>query len=78
MTLAQLLAFVQEGGMYCAPLLLAACLWLDRDRRRLLASLSKKDALIARKDAKIESLADRLSALTSEVKGFLFTHGNGA
>lgn len=71
MTLEALYALVREGGAYCAPLLLGGMLWLELDRRRLLRSLSKKDEVIAAKDAKIESLAERIIEVTTAVRTFL-------
>lgn len=68
--------------MYCAPLLLLGCLWLDQDRRRLLRSLSRKDALIAAKDraiadkdSKIEKLAERMLTAVASINAFLFAKG---
>jgi hypothetical protein len=72
-----LFAFVREGGAYCAPLLLLAILWLEVDRRRLLKSLSEKDDVIASKDAKIESLSERMIEVMAAVRTFLFSRGGG-
>lgn len=75
MTSEALFAFVREGGAYCAPLLLLAVLWLELDRRRLLKSLSEKDDIIALKDAKIESLAERIIEVATAVRTLLLGKG---
>lgn len=86
MTSAELFAFVKEGGAYCAPLLLLALWAVERERRRQIAvneadqkrfldSLSKKDALIAAKDSKIESLAERITTVASAINTYLFSKG---
>lgn len=79
MTSVELFAFVKEGGAYCAPLLLLALLAVWRESRaertRLLESLKKKDDLIATKDAKIESLAERIIAISSGLEKYLFSKG---
>jgi hypothetical protein len=75
MTSEALLAFVREGGAYCAPLLLLAILWLELDRRRLLKSLSDKDEIIAVKDAKIESLSERVIEVATAVRTLLIGKG---
>jgi hypothetical protein len=78
MTQEALFAFVKEGGAYCAPLLLLAIFWLEVDRRRLLKSLSDKDETIASKDAKIESLAERVIEVATAVRTFLFSKGSSS
>ena len=75
MTSEALFAFVREGGAYCAPLLLLAILWLELDRRRLLKSLADKDEIIATKDAKIESLAERIIEVATAVRTLLLGKG---
>lgn len=56
---------VQKGGTYTAPLLLAAILWLNADRGRLLAELKSRDE-------KLESLAERWLVVVTELRTFLF------
>ncbi len=59
------LSYVKEGGAYCAPLLLAALYWMDKERRRLLKE--NKD-----QDTKVHALAERVITVTTEMKTFLF------
>ena len=59
------LAYVKEGGAWCAPLLLAAIYWLNTDRNRLL-----KEARI--KDEKLEALSDKALTVMAELRTFLF------
>jgi hypothetical protein len=61
---------VKEGGAYCAPLLLAAVLWLNADRARLLQELKERDA-------RLETLAERVIAITTELRNFLFNERKG-
>jgi len=75
MTSEALFAFVREGGAYCAPLLLLAVLALLKDRSRLIDALSSKDDIIASKDAKIESLAERVIEVTTAVRTLLSGKG---
>lgn len=63
-------ALVKEGGAYCAPLLLAAVLWLNADRVRLIKDLKLRDD-------KLESLAERSFVVMTELKTFLFSKGKG-
>lgn len=58
-------SFVKEGGAYCSPLLLAAISWLLRDRTRLLADLKSRDD-------KLEALSERVIAISTELRNFLF------
>lgn len=71
-------AFVKEGGMYCAVLELGALLWLNVDRKRLLESLSAKDVLLKEKDDKLASLSERTLVFMAEIKTFLFQGGRPA
>jgi len=64
-------AFVKDGGAYCAPLLLAALLWLNSDRNRLLSSLKEKDR-------QVEDLAERVLTVATELRTFLFNRGAGS
>lgn len=63
---------VQEGGAVAAVLLLGALVWMAKDRNRLLESLKQRDAIIAEKDAKLESLSERALVLFTKVETFLF------
>ena len=65
MTAEQLLAFVQQGGAYCAPLLLLALGWLVREYRAL--QKDNKD-----KDQRLIDLSERLIAISTELKVFLY------
>lgn len=66
MTLEQVFEFVQQGGAYCAPLLLLGLVWLAHDRDRVI-----KDN--ARKDEALKELAERVITISTELKTFLFT-----
>jgi F0F1-type ATP synthase membrane subunit b/b' len=65
---------VQEGGAIAAVLLLGALLWMNVDRKRLLAALERKDEIIAKKDEDLKNLSSEVLVLLAEVKTFLF-HG---
>lgn len=78
MTIEWWIAFVKEGGPYCAVLELAAILWLVGDRKRLLESLSSKDGLLKEKDDKLASLSERTLVFMAEIKTFLFQGGRSA
>ena len=60
------IAYVKEGGAYCAPLLLAAIYWLNTERARLLQEVKVRDE-------KLEELSDRALTVMAELKTFLFT-----
>lgn len=68
---------VQEGGAITAVLLLGALIWMNLDRKRLLAALELKDQIIAKKDDDLQSLSKETLVLLAEVKTFLF-HGGRA
>ena len=68
---------VQEGGAITAVLLLGALIWMNVDRKRLLAALDLKDQIIAKKDDDLQSLSKETLVLLAEVKTFLF-HGGRA
>lgn len=68
---------VQEGGAITAVLLLGALIWMNVDRKRLLAALELKDQIIAKKDSDLQSLSKETLVLLAEVKTFLF-HGGRA
>jgi hypothetical protein len=65
--------WVQKGGFYCSPLLLAAIFWLNGERIRLLKKLDDKDEDLKAAGLKVEALAERSIAVFTEVKHFLFT-----
>lgn len=75
MTIEWWMAFVKEGGAYCAVLELAAIWWLLSDRSRLLGSLASKDVLLKDKDDKLASLSERTLVFMAEIKTFLFQGG---
>jgi hypothetical protein len=66
MTLEQWFQFVKDGGAVSAVLLLGAVLWLDRDRKRLIADNKSKDD-------KLVSLSERTVTVMTEIKTFLFS-----
>ena len=72
------IAFVTEGGKYCAVLELAALYWMHTDRSRLLKSLTDKDDLLKEKDDKLASLSERTLVFMAEIKTFLFQGGRPA
>jgi len=57
--------FVKNGGAYVSPLLLAALIWLNGERSRLLLELEKRDE-------KMESLAERWLVVITELRSYLF------
>ena len=59
------IGFVQKGGAFCSPLLLAALYFLNAERVRLLSELKERDE-------KIETLAERVLVITTELRNFLF------
>ena len=65
MTIEQLFSFVQQGGAYCAPLLLLGLAWLAKDRQRVIDENSKKDE-------ELKQLAVQLITISTELKVFLF------
>jgi len=71
------IAYAKDAGAYISPLLMAAVIWLNADRNRLLESLGKKDLLLADKDEKLQSLSERTLVTMTEIKTFLFS-GRGA
>ena len=70
------LAFVKEGGAYCAVLELGALVWLAKDRggiiERLLADKAALDAELRSKSSEVKDLAERVITLTAELRMFLF------
>lgn len=64
MTLEQLFNFVQQGGAYCAPLLLLGLAWLAKDRQRLID-------LNNAKDDELRKLAVQVITVTTELNIFL-------
>lgn len=65
MEIAQWFSLVKEGGAYVAPLLLGAILWLNQDRKRLIAENKLKDD-------RLVSLSEQSIAVSTELKMFLF------
>ncbi len=65
------LSYVKEGGIYCAPLLLMAVLWMNTERLRLLKELKEQDN-------KVHALAERVITITTEMKTFLFHERRGS
>lgn len=61
MSTEQLVAYVQAGGAYCAPLLLMALFWMNKERRDLLTKLEAKSL-------KVESMAERMIVLMTELR----------
>lgn len=61
---AEVFEYVKNGGGYCAPLLLIALLWMNAERKDLLAKLEAKST-------KIESLAERTIVMLTELRGLL-------
>jgi hypothetical protein len=59
-------AYVKEGGAWCAPLLLMAIYWLNTERARLLEEVKIRDE-------KLEELSDKALTVMTELKTFLFT-----
>lgn len=55
-------SLVKEGGAYCAPLLLGAIMWLVKENKA--------------KDAKIESLSERLITVAMKL-GDIFNENRG-
>lgn len=68
MTAAEIFEYVKNGGGYCAPLLLAALIWMNSERKDLLTKLEAKSA-------KVESLSERTIILLTEFKGMLGHRG---
>jgi hypothetical protein len=60
------MAYVKEGGAWCAPLLLMAIYWLHAERSRLLEEVKIRDD-------KLEALSDRALTVMAEMRTFLFT-----
>lgn len=71
MTTADFFQYVKDGGAYCAPLLLAALLWLNSERIRLLGELKTATDKIEAKSDKLESLAERTVVILTEFKGLM-------
>jgi hypothetical protein len=59
---------VQKGGAYVSPLLLAALLWMNSERSRLLQRLKERDD-------RIDDLAERIIVVATELRTFLFVKG---
>lgn len=61
----------RTGGAYIAPFLLAALLWMTKDRNRLLTRLEEKST-------KVEDMAERMIVVMTEVKGLFSGRGTKA
>lgn len=59
------LSWAKEAGAYISPLLMAAVLWLNADRTRLLSENKLKDD-------RLQDLAERLIIVSTELKMYLF------
>lgn len=59
------LQWSKEAGIYISPLLMGALIWMDIERRRLLKEIQAKDA-------KVESLAERLVTVATQLQTYLF------
>lgn len=70
MSLPDFYDLVTKGGAYVSPLLLAAILWLNADRNRLLSALKERDD-------KLESLSERHLVVMTELKTWLFSEQRG-
>lgn len=57
---------VRDGGGIAAVLELAALVWLHADRNRLIAELKARDD-------RLDSMAERLIVVATELKTFLFS-----
>jgi len=68
---------VSKGGAYVSPLLLAAILWLNAERNRLLGELTLKAADLKEANDKVESLSERILVVTTELKTWLFSEQRG-
>lgn len=65
------LTLAKEGGPYVAPFLLAAIVWLNIDRNRLIAENKQKDE-------RLVHLSEQSIALAAELRMFLFNERKGA
>jgi len=63
--------FVRNGGNIASPLLLAALIWMNSERNRLLSELEKREE-------KLESLAERWLVVVTELRTFLFSERRGS
>lgn len=59
------IAWAKEAGAYVSPLLMAAIIWLNVDRNRLLSENKIKDD-------RITDLAERVLVVATELKTYLF------
>jgi hypothetical protein len=67
---------VSKGGVYVC--LLAAIYWLNTERLRLLGEIKLKDEAIAERDEKVESLAERVLTVSTELKMWLSNERRGS
>lgn len=66
MTIEWWLQKVQEGGGIAAVLELAALIWMNFERKRLIGEVKEKSD-------KVDALAERLIVVATELKTFLFS-----
>jgi len=59
------ITWAKEAGAYISPLLMGAVFWLNTDRSRLIAENKLKDD-------RIVDLAERVIAVSTELKMYLF------
>lgn len=64
--------WAKDGGTILSPFLLGALVWMDAERRRLIASNKDKDDRLFEKDDKLVSLSERTLVILAEIKTFLF------
>lgn len=69
-------AFVKEGGAYCAVLELGALVWLHRDRAGIILRLVEENtdlrSKLEGKSSEVKDLAERIITIAAELKMFLF------
>lgn len=59
------ITWAEKAGIYISPLLMGAVLWLNADRNRLITDLKVKEA-------QVSDLAERVVAIATELKTYLF------
>lgn len=59
------ITWAKEAGVYISPLLMGGLLWLETERRRLLAENKSKDD-------RIFDLSERVITIATELKTYLF------
>lgn len=71
-------ALAEKAGMYAAPLLMGALIWMNFERLRLLGVVEEKDKQLLVKDEKLANLSLQTSVTLAEIKTFLFNSGRPA